>query len=314
MAQNGMLPSSSLVTLSTPGRLTSAAAKSFERLLKAAKAKGILTGTDHLLQAYRDYAGQVATFEKNYTKTYTQYAPGKTDARIWKGVTWYRKKGGVAAAVPGTSNHGWGATVDWQNLGGYDSTKWKAFAKLAAEHGWSNAEGRSVNEPWHWTYNAANDKHINDGVQDKTITLETPMLKHKTSTRTTSQTLAKGTWTSIKVNNEGHVSSACSQADIFTVVAQFVVKDLAVGAPIQIRAYMTDYDANGENGKRVKNLAIVETVGNAGSSHVTAVWSGQGLKKDPAKGSRRLRFEALVGSSGVDITSLTVDADMWNNQ
>lgn len=156
MTTNGKIPSSELVKLSTPGYLTADAAKSFERLLLRTGT----TGTENANEAYRSYEEQAHIFQQNYTRTYTQYEPGHTDRRVWNGVSWYRKKGYASAAVPGTSFHGFGIAVDFQNLGGYGTSTWNAFAAIAIQHGWTNVEGKTVNEPWHWLYNKTEDNFI----------------------------------------------------------------------------------------------------------------------------------------------------------
>ena len=59
----------------------------------------------------------------------------------------YRSGRGNVAAVPGTSNHGWGKAVDIATT---------TMAALVRQHGprfgWSWAEGRRVGEWWHFTY------------------------------------------------------------------------------------------------------------------------------------------------------------------
>lgn len=156
MTSNGQLASGSLVSLSTPGRLGVAAGASYERLRFAAG----VTGTTYANHAYRDLDEQERIFEDNYQTTYTEYEPGKVDKRgPWEGTYWYRKAGHAPTAVPGTSNHGWGKAVDWQNLGGYGSSSWNRFANVAVAHGWNNDEGRRNDEAWHWVYNESKDTH-----------------------------------------------------------------------------------------------------------------------------------------------------------
>ncbi|MCG7284950.1 M15 family metallopeptidase [Cellulomonas sp. ACRRI] len=104
----------------------------------------VLTLTD----AYRDYATQERIFRQRYTTTYLPGRPFK----VWQGRRWYLKAGYAAAAVPGTSNHGLGITVDVANLGGFNGTRYKQFAAVAEPRGWSNAEGRAINEAWHWNH------------------------------------------------------------------------------------------------------------------------------------------------------------------
>jgi hypothetical protein len=52
--------------------------------------------------------------------------------------------------VPGTSNHGKGRAVDVRDLGGFAGRRYAQFGSVFIPLGWSNAEGRSVSEPWHW--------------------------------------------------------------------------------------------------------------------------------------------------------------------
>lgn len=162
MAENGKLPASTLTKLSTPGYLLTPHAAGFERLLKATGT----TGTEAPAEAYRSYAEQERVFRENYTTNKSGAADGVTVAnggiKYWDGKTWYRKPGKAVAAVPGTSNHGWGNTVDFQNLGGYSSPKFKAFAPIAREHGWNNEEGAKIGEYWHWVRVDANDQHKHD--------------------------------------------------------------------------------------------------------------------------------------------------------
>ncbi|MFC7613776.1 M15 family metallopeptidase [Actinokineospora soli] len=61
------------------------------------------------------------------------------------------------AAVPGTSNHGWGMAVDL--CGGVQSfaaPEYRWMAANAGAFGWSNPAwarpGRGREEPWHWEY------------------------------------------------------------------------------------------------------------------------------------------------------------------
>ena len=111
-----------------PGhRLRADAARAFNRLTAASRAsRGVpLCVTD----SYRDYPSQVDVFSRK---------PG-------------------LAAVPGTSNHGWGVAVDL--CGGIETFGSSAHAWMKANaprYGWVHpgwAEpGGSRPEPWHWEY------------------------------------------------------------------------------------------------------------------------------------------------------------------
>jgi LAS superfamily LD-carboxypeptidase LdcB len=61
------------------------------------------------------------------------------------------------AAVPGTSNHGWGLAVDLCggiNTAGTPQSQW--MADNAGRYGWVHpswaAQGGEKPEPWHWEY------------------------------------------------------------------------------------------------------------------------------------------------------------------
>lgn len=102
--------------------------------------------------AYRPYSVQERIFRQRYT---TAKVTG-IDPRGWDSdgngfvETWWRWPVYAAAAVPGTSNHGLATTVDVANLR-YGTERFRQFAAIATKHGWSNVEGRLVNEAWHWT-------------------------------------------------------------------------------------------------------------------------------------------------------------------
>jgi hypothetical protein len=149
---NGQIPASALVGISgrAGARLLAGPAASWERVFAEVHRRfgwhPTPTGSS---DAYRELAQQVSTF-------LDRYVPARTgdgfygDVRWWNGVRYVRKKGKAAAAVPGTSNHGKGRAVDVTGLGGFGGTRYAQFAQVAIPLGWSNAEGRSVNEPWHW--------------------------------------------------------------------------------------------------------------------------------------------------------------------
>jgi hypothetical protein len=103
---------------------------------------------------FRSYERQVAVFQARYAPRYATVVVGGrrvVDRRIWNGTAYYRHTG-AAAAVPGTSNHGKGITVDISGLGWFGTERYRQIAGLLEAEGWSNAEGRTVSEPWHWNY------------------------------------------------------------------------------------------------------------------------------------------------------------------
>ena len=160
--KNGQIPSNSLKTSVIGVQLIASAANSANRL--AAEWKKERGTTLRATDGYRSLSvgrwSQRAIFLDRYVPYYTQYATGRTDARKYNGVWYYRKPGTAAAAVPGTSNHGLGLAVDFAsgiNVS-FASDAYKWMVKNAGKHGWSNAEGMSVGEPWHWTYTKSKDR------------------------------------------------------------------------------------------------------------------------------------------------------------
>ncbi|WP_315093803.1 M15 family metallopeptidase [uncultured Cellulomonas sp.] len=111
---------------------------------------------------YRDVKRQRRLFERNYTTTNTGHGPSK----VVDGTTFWRRTAGTpSAAVPGKSNHGLGTTVDVVDVGQLKqfnptTTRYNQFAAVAARHSFSNAEGRSIGEPWHWSDTADPDDGI----------------------------------------------------------------------------------------------------------------------------------------------------------
>lgn len=129
--------------------LAEPAARSCRALVAAAEAAGFkvrATGT------YRTLKQQEQLFLSRYT---TKELPGRPTKR-WNGVTYWQKPKTAMAAVPGTSNHGWGLAVDFaEELDGDAQpesvsprfVKW--LIKHASTYGFS-AELQS--EPWHWRF------------------------------------------------------------------------------------------------------------------------------------------------------------------
>ncbi|WP_456845725.1 M15 family metallopeptidase [Cellulomonas sp. P5_C6] len=78
-------------------------------------------------------------------------------------ITTKAAKGGLAA-VPGTSNHGWGLAIDLGD--GADSYRSAQYAWLSANavlYGWHHPTymdegGRGPHEPWHWEFGTTDDR------------------------------------------------------------------------------------------------------------------------------------------------------------
>lgn len=106
---------------------------------------------------YRSDAEQEAIFYRNMT-TDSSKADGTGRTRTYKGVRYFVRKGYALAAPPGYSNHRSGLAADFgPSLTSFTSAQYKALAKTAPYFGWDNAEGRGINEPWHWLYTPKSD-------------------------------------------------------------------------------------------------------------------------------------------------------------
>ncbi|QTE27862.1 M15 family metallopeptidase [Pengzhenrongella sicca] len=119
---NGQIPAAALDEIGSTGhRLWAPASGAFERLSAAAAADGVaITITD----SYRSYASQVDVADR-------------------KGLY---SNGGLAA-VPGTSDHGWGRSLDL----GLDASALAWMRENAARYGFAEDTPR---ETWHWTYSS----------------------------------------------------------------------------------------------------------------------------------------------------------------
>ena len=87
--------------------LVEPAARAWRALCAEAKNAGHILKISGPSSAYRTYAVQELIFRQRYTTT-----NNGTPGRLWEGRYWYKKPGVAAAAVPGTSNHGWGLACD----------------------------------------------------------------------------------------------------------------------------------------------------------------------------------------------------------
>lgn len=148
---NGRLDVATLVAV--PGGLLRADAAA--AWLRVRAAVGLDLRPTSWADTYRPYYVQERIFRERYT---TSWVTG-IDPRRWLGQTWWRLPGTASAAVPGTSNHGWGVAIDVTGLGGFTGSAYARLAEVAPAHGYSNRAGRQINEPWHWEYTPSTDTH-----------------------------------------------------------------------------------------------------------------------------------------------------------
>jgi hypothetical protein len=122
--QNGRIPRSALVAI--PGGLlrNDAALAWTEMRAEIIRRGGPPLAPTGPISSYRNFDGQVLM--RNF---------------------WCGKGKCGNAAVPGTSNHGWGLAVD---VATPQMEDW--ILRLGSRFGWSHAEGARVGESWHFTY------------------------------------------------------------------------------------------------------------------------------------------------------------------
>lgn len=124
MASNGNLPASDLAAIAGGGSLRKDAAAAWNAMAAEARSRyGVniaVTGPD---SAYRSYARQV----------------------YWRAVWCARGQCGNAA-VPGTSNHGWGIAVD------VPSYVQAIINTIGPRYGWNKACSDAPWEPWHYKW------------------------------------------------------------------------------------------------------------------------------------------------------------------
>lgn len=143
---NGLIPADAMTALSVGGFMLPAAASNFELWRAHATKDGYNLTITSAADAFRTYAIQERIFRERYTTFPLWGRPTK----VWNGVKYWLKPGQATAAVPGTSNHGRGLAVDIRNAGSFSGPFYRWMAQTGPLYGFSNSEGRSINEPWHW--------------------------------------------------------------------------------------------------------------------------------------------------------------------
>lgn len=307
---NGRAPSSILAPLEPRGRhgnsgtaeayLRSDAAASWNRAIKEVKRK---TGIDLRVRGWnRSRAEQDRFWNQRMTTSYISGRP-----RIfWNGRWWYRRPGYAAVAPPGTSNHGWGTTVDVIDFGGVG--QWNHPRRVKAmpilkKHGWTDDEGRQahVQEPWHIEYVPSKDraKGSGGGSSSKPKTKEEwfDMAKYKRTSTTKSQNIPKGKWKTLKINGKGHVSLLKGPKDLWDALLRLKLSGVPKGQEVQVRFIAVSYGG----GKKTRIRTTYPTVEIIGTEGATL---GQVAMRAKLPGNRngqqtRLRVQVRVYSPGI---------------
>jgi D-alanyl-D-alanine carboxypeptidase len=150
-AQNGRLPDTDLTTVTPSCRIANDVAGPLRDLMAAASADGIAVQpeTSSYLQPY--FPG---IEPPRLTSCYRDY-----DMQVWWHDFYCFFGRCELAAVPGTSVHGWGRAVDFEDGAGELTFASAGYAWLQANAGrfgffhpgWAEPVGSSP-EPWHWEH------------------------------------------------------------------------------------------------------------------------------------------------------------------
>lgn len=138
--ENGKLPANLLAEV-RGGHMHHKAAKAYTAMQKEARKAGIILDPTSSADTYRRFSIQLKTFLHRYDTTVRKSAPKK-----YQGKLWWLKPGFAGAAVPGTSNHGWGLAID---LKGCNQKMIEWLLKNADRFGFS---WEAQSEPWHIRY------------------------------------------------------------------------------------------------------------------------------------------------------------------
>jgi hypothetical protein len=124
---NGLIPVSKLCSITSGHMLRCDAAAAYKQLASSFKAK--FGSTLCITDSYRSYASQVDLYARKPS----------------------------LAALPGTSNHGWGVAVDLcGGIQSFGTTQYKWMEAHAGAYGWVHPawarQGGTRQEPWHWEF------------------------------------------------------------------------------------------------------------------------------------------------------------------
>lgn len=124
-------------------------ASDFKRMYEAAEKEGVEIV---LSDSYRTFQVQTDIFDWDL---YVQTGGSRTDTSVTSGARRTKRGSGgtVAAAFPGTSNHGEGKAID---VTGKVVQDW--IKKNGYKYNWTWFEGKAVNENWHFTWTTTADK------------------------------------------------------------------------------------------------------------------------------------------------------------
>lgn len=137
-------------------KLVKVAARAWVAMTQTAHKDGITLKAVGVYDSYRPYEVQKSIFLQRFTTS-----PVSNTRRYWQGRYWYLRPGMALAAVPGTSNHGWGLAVDTGSERDGDPS---AESISTPAINWLKANADSFgfswevqSEPWHLRYYAGDN-------------------------------------------------------------------------------------------------------------------------------------------------------------
>ncbi len=151
LGTNGDLPPELLRQVQDVGRLHHLAARAWTTMRSAAHGEGVALNPKFVPNAYRALTEQERLFRERYRAEDTVEGnrlriQGRPH-RVWHGKRWYQRPNTAVAAVPGTSNHGWGLAVDVDSVELEGRRSW--LERNAQRFGFS---WELQSEPWHIRY------------------------------------------------------------------------------------------------------------------------------------------------------------------
>jgi hypothetical protein len=279
--ENGRLPDSVLTETSGGKILERGAAASYERTSAAFKA----------------VFGKILAFNSGWTgyRTYDQQ------------VKLYNDLGAKWAAWPGTSNHGFGLSID-ADLQPYASREWKWMNTEGRKYGWRPYTENDLSyEPWHWTYNE--DLDTKKPTPKPPVEDDMPEIKNL-STANVQPIKKAGEWQTVYFTDE-HGTTIAVDPDVFSADIKIRVAGVDPGAVVQARVYRGDWNATTQKFTRRSTADLVERIGTSGDTFVDLYQSGGKQAPIGTKNSNRIRVEIYVPTEGAKIVKAAAKTLTW---
>ena len=145
---NGKMPADKLKKIHCGGQLYIDAARAWLAMVRAAAQDKIFLNVNQPFKTYREFKRQLGVFKKRFiiVDSSKDFRDGAIRVEF-DGKIWQLEPNVAYAAIPGTSSHGYGLSVDIGNAGLNYVRTW--LDKNAASFGFVKEYSF---EPWHYTY------------------------------------------------------------------------------------------------------------------------------------------------------------------